>query len=57
MDLLTERVAETLGPKAADIVHRAIEARKAQSPLDQLNGVAGQAAQLVQDAGLGTPPA
>lgn len=52
MDLLTERVAETLGPKAADIIHRAIEDRKAQTPLARLNDVAGRAAQLVQDAGL-----
>ncbi len=52
MDLLTERVAETLGPKAADIVHRAIEARKALSPAAQLSGVATEAARLVQDAGL-----
>lgn len=53
MDLLTERVAETLGPKAADIIHQAIEERKAQTPLDALAGVASRAAQLVQDAGLG----
>lgn len=51
-DLVLEAVAATLGPKAADVIHRAIEERKAQSPVDQLNGVAGQAAQLVQDAGL-----
>ena len=53
MDLLTERVAETLGPKAADIIHQAVEERKAQTPLDALAGVASRAAQFVRTRGLG----
>ena len=53
-DLLLEKVAGTLGPNAADVVRRAIIAAREQPPLEQLGGVAGTAAQLVADAGLGT---
>jgi hypothetical protein len=51
-DVVLEAVAATLGPKAADIVHRAIEARNGQSDVERVNGVASTAAALVTEAGL-----
>jgi hypothetical protein len=51
-DLLLERVSSALGPQAADRVRRAIEEREQASPVEQLQGVAGEAAQMVADAGM-----
>lgn len=51
-DLLLEKVASILGPEAADRVRRAIQERRDQDPLTQVQSVAGEAARMVQEAGL-----